>query len=81
MSLCTELASLERYYEYVCYAFVAYPALLFQEPCMEVLRMVTNSRLVVELCRDIVSHCLLAFALCWAVMCVCFGSTGGMAVE
>jgi hypothetical protein len=55
VSLCTELTSLDRYYEYVAYSFVAFPALLFQEPCLDLLRLVTNSRLVVELFRDIVS--------------------------
>lgn len=54
VAICTELLSLERYYEYVVYAFIAHPALLFQDPCLEVLKAVTNSRLVVELCRDIV---------------------------
>ena len=56
VSICTELLSLERYYEYVAYAFIAYPALLFQDPCLDVLKAVTNGRLVVELCRDIVSE-------------------------
>jgi len=55
VSLCSELVSLEKYYEYVAYIFVAFPALLYQEPCLEVLKSVTNSRLVVELFRDIVS--------------------------
>lgn len=62
MSVCTELISLEKYYEYVAYTFVAYPALLFQEPCLDVLKLATNSRLVVELFRDIVSSFLLLFS-------------------
>ena len=54
VSLYTELQSLERYYEYAAFAFLAFPALLFQEPCLEVLRLVTASRVVVCLHRDIV---------------------------
>lgn len=54
VSICTEFVSLEKYYEYVAYAFVAYPALLFQESCLEVLKLAANSRVVVELFRDIV---------------------------
>ena len=54
VSLYTELQSLERYYEYAAFAFLAFPALLFQETCLEVLRLVTASRVVVCLHRDIV---------------------------
>lgn len=55
VAVCTELASLERYYEYVAYAFVAFPALLYQEPCVDLLRLVAANRVVVELFRDVVS--------------------------
>jgi hypothetical protein len=59
--VCTELLSLERYYEYVAYAFIACPALLFQDACLEMLKLVANNRLVVELFRDIVSCTLLSY--------------------
>jgi hypothetical protein len=55
IAVCTELLSLERYFEYVAYAFIACPALLFQDACLEMLKLVTGTRLVVELFRDIVS--------------------------
>ena len=58
VAVCTELISLERYYEYVAYAFIAFPGLLFHDSGggIDLLRLVTNCRLTVELYRDIVSY-------------------------
>jgi hypothetical protein len=52
--ICTELVSLERYYEYIAYSFLAFPGLLFQDAGVELLKLVTSSRLAVEMFRDIV---------------------------
>jgi hypothetical protein len=62
--VCTELASLERYYEYIAYSFLAFPGLLFQDAGVELLKLVTSSRLAVEMFRDIVRtfHFLSQFA-------------------
>lgn len=53
VSIYTELMSLEQYYDYVVFIFIAFPSFLFQEQLVEVLRAVLSGRFLCCLWRDI----------------------------
>lgn len=52
VSIYTELMSLEQYYDYVVFIFIAFPSFLFQEQLVEVLRAVLSGRFLCCLWRD-----------------------------
>ncbi len=56
MSAYTEImGASSQYADFVVYAFIACPALLFEEPVLEVLKAATSHRALVTIHRDIVS--------------------------
>lgn len=49
-----ELPYIPLYYDFVSYAFIACPIHLFNEPNLDILRLVTDHRMVVTIFRDLV---------------------------
>lgn len=51
----TELAEAHRYQEYVIFALLACPILLYRQECLDLFRLVASETFVVTLYRDLVS--------------------------
>jgi hypothetical protein len=64
------MAASTHYPDYVAFVFVACPALLFDEPALEVLRAATSHRALVTIHRDIVSCAFLCFLLFVLIVCL-----------
>lgn len=53
VSMYTELMSIEQYYDYVAYIFIAFPAFLFQDQSLELLKILLGHRFIIPLWRDL----------------------------
>ena len=55
----TELADTHKYVEYIIYALIACPIMLYNQECLDLFRLVASENLVVSLFREHVSAVVL----------------------